>query len=163
MKNITVRISDVQHRKARVWAAARGTSLSAMVEHLLQNLPTVARAVRAILASELEAKGIAPSPEAQALISIIKGRVPNLNKTHRLLPVQRCNTTQPAQPENDRGTHVLTFPDVNSQVASADFHLRQQIVGGGTSSSSTSSTNRPAANAVPTAKTAPSPVGPNPK
>jgi plasmid stability protein len=113
MKNITVRISDVQHRKARVWAAEHGTSLSAMVEHLLQNLPVVARAVRAILASELEAKGIPPSDEAQALIGIIKGRAPTLNKTRCFSPVQLCNTTQPAQPENVDSTN--TTPHRNGE------------------------------------------------
>ena len=30
----------------------------------------------------------------------------------------------------DTGTYVVTFPNVNSQVTSGDFHLRQQIVGG---------------------------------
>jgi hypothetical protein len=30
----------------------------------------------------------------------------------------------------DTGTYVVTFPNVNSQVSSGDFHLRQQIVGG---------------------------------
>jgi hypothetical protein len=57
----------------------------------------------------------------------------------------------------DTGTYVLTFPDVNSQVTSGDFHLRQQIVGGVTFSASNSS----AAGAP--AMASPSPVGAAPK
>jgi hypothetical protein len=106
MKNVTVRISDIHFRKARVWAAERDTSLSAMVEHLLENLPVVARAVRAILASDLEAKGIAPSAEAQALINIIKRPTPNSEKVRRFSPVQLCNTSQHAQPEKVDSTNA---------------------------------------------------------
>jgi len=47
----------------------------------------------------------------------------------------------------DTGTYVLTFPNVNPQVSSAEFHLRQQIVGGITfsaaSSTATAPTNAP--------------------
>jgi len=38
----------------------------------------------------------------------------------------------------DTGTYVVTFPNVNSQVTSGDFHLRQQIVGGVTFSATAS-------------------------
>jgi hypothetical protein len=106
MRSVTVSISDIHYRKARVWATERDTSLSAMVEHLLQNLPVVARAVRAILASELEAKGIPPSAEAQALINIIKRRAPNSEKTRRFSPVQLCDTSQRAQPEKVDSTNA---------------------------------------------------------
>jgi hypothetical protein len=32
--------------------------------------------------------------------------------------------------QGDTGTYVVTFPNVNSQVTSAEFHLRNQIIGG---------------------------------
>lgn len=40
----------------------------------------------------------------------------------------------------DTGTYVLTFPNVNPQVTSAEFHLRQQIVGGVSFSAAAAST-----------------------
>jgi hypothetical protein len=43
MKNITVCISDNTYRQARVWAARRDTSVSAVVTTLLENLPGMAR------------------------------------------------------------------------------------------------------------------------
>jgi len=49
----------------------------------------------------------------------------------------------------DTGTYVLTFPDVNSQVTSGDFHLRQQIVGGVTFSSTNSGTTGTATKSSP--------------
>jgi hypothetical protein len=53
----------------------------------------------------------------------------------------------------DSGTYVLSFPDVNSQVTSGDFHLRQQIVGGVTFSSAASGTTGAAAATSAPAKT----------
>jgi len=47
MRNITVSVSDETYRQARVWAAQRDTSVSAIVQYLLQTLPGVTRAVRA--------------------------------------------------------------------------------------------------------------------
>jgi hypothetical protein len=47
MRNITVSVSDETYRQARVWAAQRDTSVSAIVKYLLQTLPGVTRAVRA--------------------------------------------------------------------------------------------------------------------
>ena len=49
----------------------------------------------------------------------------------------------------DTGTYVVTFPDVNSQVTSADFHLRQQVVGGITFSSSNSAATSAAGKSSP--------------
>jgi hypothetical protein len=45
MKNVTVSITEESFRRARIFAAQRNSSLSAMVEFLLENLPTVSRAV----------------------------------------------------------------------------------------------------------------------
>jgi len=45
MKNVTVSITEESYRKARIFAAEHNSSLSAMVEFLLENLPVVSRAV----------------------------------------------------------------------------------------------------------------------
>ena len=44
MKNITVSISDTAYLRARVWAAERETSISAVVAYLLETLPKITRA-----------------------------------------------------------------------------------------------------------------------
>jgi hypothetical protein len=46
MRNITVSIHDETYCQARVWAAERDTSISAVVQHLLQTLPGSRRAAR---------------------------------------------------------------------------------------------------------------------
>ena len=97
MKNITVAISDAQYRAARAWAAQRDTSLSAMVDHLFQNLPTVARAVRAVIAHELQARSFTPSKESQALIDIIHPPSQTENRTHAFRGVKKCDPPQPPQ------------------------------------------------------------------
>jgi len=47
MRNITVTISDDSYRRARVWAAERDTSVSAVVRHILETLPGINRAAKA--------------------------------------------------------------------------------------------------------------------
>lgn len=47
MRNITVTIPDEAYRRARVWAAQRDTSLSAVVRYLLESLPGIKRAANA--------------------------------------------------------------------------------------------------------------------
>jgi hypothetical protein len=39
MKSITVKVTDDAYRDARIWAAANGTSISAIVQHCIQHLP----------------------------------------------------------------------------------------------------------------------------
>ena len=51
MRNITVAVSDDAHRQARIWAAKNDTSVSAIVQDLLQNLPGFARVARTFTAS----------------------------------------------------------------------------------------------------------------
>jgi hypothetical protein len=97
MKNITIAISDAQYRATRVWAAERDTTISSMVEQLLQKLPTVARAVSAMLAYEIQARGLPPSKEAQALIDIIERPRRNQNATHRFRGVNKCDSPQTPQ------------------------------------------------------------------
>src|ERR1017187_9730577 len=43
MRNITVTIPDDAYRRARVWAAERDTSLSAVVKYLLETMPGIKR------------------------------------------------------------------------------------------------------------------------
>ena len=43
MRNITVAVSDDCYRQARIWAAKNDTSVSAVVQDLLLNLPGLAR------------------------------------------------------------------------------------------------------------------------
>jgi hypothetical protein len=50
MRNITVAVSDDAYRQARIWAAKNDTSVSAVVQDLLQNLPGFARVARTFTA-----------------------------------------------------------------------------------------------------------------
>jgi hypothetical protein len=50
MKNITVSVPDQVYRQARVWAARRDTSISAVVKYLLETLPGLPRAAHAFAA-----------------------------------------------------------------------------------------------------------------
>lgn len=61
MRNITVTVSDETYIQARVWAAQRDTSLSAVVQYLFQTLPSVTRAARAFPVREPKTSG-APTP-----------------------------------------------------------------------------------------------------
>ena len=45
MRNITVTVSDKAYCEARVWAAERDSSLSRIVQYLIQTLPNIRRAV----------------------------------------------------------------------------------------------------------------------
>ena len=45
MRNITVSVSDKAYCEARVWAAERDSSLSRIVQYLIQTLPNIRRAV----------------------------------------------------------------------------------------------------------------------
>jgi predicted CopG family antitoxin len=43
MRNITVTIPDDVYRRARIWAAERDTSVSAVVKYLLETMPGIKR------------------------------------------------------------------------------------------------------------------------
>ena len=43
MSNITVRVPDETYRRARIWAAQHDTSVSAVVNYLLETLPSLKR------------------------------------------------------------------------------------------------------------------------
>jgi len=64
MKNITVTVNDNAYRQARVWAARRDTSVSAVVTYLLENLPGLPVAKRAFpLENPDSSKPAAPPSE----------------------------------------------------------------------------------------------------
>jgi hypothetical protein len=65
MRNITVTVSDQTYRQARIWAAQRDTSVSAVAQYLLQTLPGIARAERAFPAAK-PASGIAEPASSEA-------------------------------------------------------------------------------------------------
>jgi hypothetical protein len=62
MKNITVAVSDDAYRQARIWAAKNDTSVSAVVQDLLQNLPGLARVARTFTAGLPAVPTPPPSP-----------------------------------------------------------------------------------------------------
>ncbi|MGA3070327.1 MAG: hypothetical protein ABSD43_08940 [Terracidiphilus sp.] len=64
MRNITVTVGDDVYRRARVWAAEHGDSLSAVVRYLLETLPGIKRAALAFPARGPSAAGPAPVPSA---------------------------------------------------------------------------------------------------
>ena len=62
MRNITVSVSDETYRQARVWAAQRDSSVSAVVQYLLQTLPSISRAARAFPVRNSNDANISPLP-----------------------------------------------------------------------------------------------------
>jgi hypothetical protein len=61
VKNVTVAIADDCYRSARVWAAQNDTSVSAIVQDMLYNLPRLARAYDAAFVNVA-----APQPQIPA-------------------------------------------------------------------------------------------------
>jgi hypothetical protein len=64
MRNITVTVSDETYRLARVWAAQRDTSVSAVVQYILQTLPGIARAANAFPIAKAKPEPPFPAPSA---------------------------------------------------------------------------------------------------
>jgi len=64
MKNITVQVSDAAYHRARVWAARHESSLSRIVQYLIENLPGILRAARAFPADKLQPKEQESAPSA---------------------------------------------------------------------------------------------------
>lgn len=95
--------------------------------------------------------------EMQGIQLVDDAHVPH--KTDSAHFLDKYGTQQPrllVQP-GDTGTYILTFPNVNSQVSTADFHLRQQVVGGVTFGSSASGASSTAAKATQPGATGSSP------
>jgi hypothetical protein len=65
-KNITVTVSTEAYRQARIWAAQRDTSVSAVVEYLIQTLPGLPRAARAFPQSPRSATASVPPKPPEA-------------------------------------------------------------------------------------------------
>jgi hypothetical protein len=61
MRNITVTIPDDVYTRARVWAAQRDISVSAVVKYLLETLPGSQRAGKAFPVSQLKQDGSIPA------------------------------------------------------------------------------------------------------
>ena len=61
-RNITVTVPEQTYRQARVWAAQRDTSISAVVAYLLETLPGITRTARAFPARHAPAS--TPQPAA---------------------------------------------------------------------------------------------------
>jgi hypothetical protein len=66
MRNIIVTIPDDAYRRARVWAAQRDTSVSAVVKYLLETLPGISRAASAFPAVTGTPPTSAPPPSANS-------------------------------------------------------------------------------------------------
>jgi hypothetical protein len=66
MRNITVAIPDDVHLRARVWAAQRDTSLSAVVRYLLETLPGISRSASAFPVSKPNPAGPTPVPSGNS-------------------------------------------------------------------------------------------------
>jgi hypothetical protein len=64
MRNITVAISDDTYRRARIWAAERNGSISAIVQYLLETLPGIRRSALAFPIAST--KTDTPSPPQKA-------------------------------------------------------------------------------------------------
>jgi hypothetical protein len=71
MRNITVCIPDDAYLRARVWAAERDTSISAVVRYLLETLPGIKRSASAFPISNPVSKpnAAAPAPAPSAATS----------------------------------------------------------------------------------------------
>lgn len=89
MKNITVTIPDDVYRQARVWAAKRDTSVSAVVTYLLETLPGVPRAEQRF------GRPGPPQPGAQVRSQKMKEMLAALLET----PANLC---RPAQPQENK-------------------------------------------------------------
>ena len=61
MRNITVAVPDDVYTRARVWAAQRDISVSAVVKYLLDSLPGSQRAAKAFPTKDLRQAGVVPA------------------------------------------------------------------------------------------------------
>jgi len=61
MSKVTIRVPETTWRRARVWAAERDTSITAITRYLVENLPSIKRAGRAFPVSP--AKSAPPRDE----------------------------------------------------------------------------------------------------
>jgi hypothetical protein len=88
MRNITVTIPDDAYTRARVWAANRNTSVSAVVRFLLETLPGINRAGKAFPVHNPNPVNTNPAPE-----SMPEAISPNSND---FLSIFDCGTVEPS-------------------------------------------------------------------
>jgi hypothetical protein len=96
MKNISLSITDLEHRRLRIWAAQRNCSASFIVRSVLEYLPQLGRALRAFNAYNLAVMGIPSTPENQALIDLLKP-IPRNKRFAQISPAKPNCRKQPAQ------------------------------------------------------------------
>jgi hypothetical protein len=123
MKNITLSITDHQHRRLRIWAAQRDLSASSIVRWVIQDLPKLSRAIHAIAVYDLATMGIRPAPEEQALVDLLKP-VPRNKKSAQISPAKRNHRNQPAQ---DQTVAVTATAIENNTVACGTVQQTTQL------------------------------------
>jgi hypothetical protein len=112
MKDITVSITDLQHRRIRIWAAQRGCSASFIVRRFLEDLPKAARALQALNAYELDRMGIRPTAANQALVDFLNPVSRNKKPAH-LNPEKQNSRNQPEQDQPATMTSGITETSTN--------------------------------------------------
>jgi hypothetical protein len=111
MKNITVSVTDLQHRRIHTWAAQRNCSASFLVRRFIEDLPKVARALQVINSYELDRMGIRPTPENRALVDLLRPAPRNKKlalsnpetKNSRKHP-EKDQAVAPTRPKNEAST-----------------------------------------------------------
>jgi hypothetical protein len=79
MKRITVAVHERTYHQARVWAAQRDTSVSAIVAYLLETLPGIPRATHAF---PLARNASAPKPVSPSRPPEVSNLPASLHKKH---------------------------------------------------------------------------------
>jgi hypothetical protein len=78
LPNITVTVSESAYRQARIWAATHNTSVSAIVQHCIEHLPTMRLTAQATAATARRSKQpptparCAPHPLPHRKIAAVK-------------------------------------------------------------------------------------------
>ena len=93
MRNITISIDEETYRRARIWAAERGTSVSAMVKCILVTLPSRAPARRP------RPEPAVDSPSRQPVAEPL----PAAKKNVTLIPSWGANVLEAVQKQIDPG------------------------------------------------------------
>jgi len=92
MPNITVTVSEVAYRKARVWAAQNDTSISAVVQYCIERLPRLAIAQTAAAATTRRPRGTPPPPGVKNMgCETVK---PDPSESNQSLPAQILTVSQ---------------------------------------------------------------------
>jgi hypothetical protein len=122
MKNISLSITDLQHRRLRIWAAQRNCSASFIVRSVLEDLPKLGRALRAVNAYNLAVMGIPPTLKNQALVDLLKP-IPR-NKKFAQISAAKPNSRK--QPAPDQPVTLTTAETENTVIACGTVHQTAQ-------------------------------------